>query len=178
MNMIIGNVVAEFWAHLQEFYKAGRSTHNAQRLDFVQNVNNRFFTSAKNSGTWPNLMTYNSDTDKGIPSVKGKYLGCCCAERAFLITARFYKYLLDNNIESDIATACASMAVPAGLYDIEYLRSAEKELSFTCQEESSSITLTVISLASSPALCPPIPSATTYRFGRHPTGMSDTYTIS
>ena len=38
MNMIIGNVVAEFWAHLQEFYKAGRSTHNARRLDFVQNV--------------------------------------------------------------------------------------------------------------------------------------------
>lgn len=113
-------------------------------LDFVQNVNNRFFTSAKNSGTWPNLMTYNSDTDKGIPSVKGKYLGCCCAERAFLITARFYKYLLDNNIESDIATACASMAVPAGLYDIDYLRSAEKELSFTCQEESSFITLTAL----------------------------------
>ena len=38
MNMIIGNIVAEFWNHLQEFYKAGRSACKAQRLDFVQNV--------------------------------------------------------------------------------------------------------------------------------------------
>lgn len=36
--MLIGNIAAEFWAHLQEFYKAGRLTHAAQRLDFVQNV--------------------------------------------------------------------------------------------------------------------------------------------
>lgn len=110
-------------------------------LDFVRNVNDRNLSSARNTKTWPNLMSYFNDTDQGEPSVKGKYLGCCCAERSFLITARFYKYLLDNNIDSDIVTACAGMSIPAGLYEIDYIHPDQDEVTFSYQEETSTITV-------------------------------------
>ncbi|MBQ9475585.1 MAG: hypothetical protein IJU69_04945, partial [Bacteroidales bacterium] len=69
---------------------------------------------------WSNFCWYTDKDGKvstaGTPQVT-QYKGVCCLERNLLIMARFYKYLLDNNINEGVASACASMALNAGLYD-------------------------------------------------------------
>ncbi|MBQ9475735.1 MAG: carbohydrate-binding domain-containing protein [Bacteroidales bacterium] len=89
-------------------------------LDFIRNYVSRVQTYAVSSNLWSNFCNYTDSSgavvDKGTPSVAGKYAGVCCLERSLLILARFYKYLIDNNIMSGISTACASMKLSSDLY--------------------------------------------------------------
>ena len=45
-----------------------------------------------------------------------KYSGYCCAIRECLILARFYKYLLDNNVENKVYDAVKDIEFDATLY--------------------------------------------------------------
>lgn len=88
-------------------------------LDFLRNYSSRQIPYAKSNSQWANFCTYNgaADASKGTPSISA-VCGCCCIERSLLMFARFYKYLLDNKITENIATACSKMELDASLYSI------------------------------------------------------------
>ncbi|MBO4263986.1 MAG: carbohydrate-binding domain-containing protein [Bacteroidales bacterium] len=89
-------------------------------MDFLRNYTSRQQTYAGNNNRWANFCTYTDANGNvstaGTPKVTG-YTGVCSLERSFLILARFYKHLLDNGITGNIATACASISLDAGLYE-------------------------------------------------------------
>ena len=100
----------------------GEFRQDVVTLDFIRNFIDREETYAadKNRFKWSNFCTYTNGSgaidDRGTPSVAGKYQGVCCLERGLLIMARFYKYLFDNEISENIATACKNMEISSALY--------------------------------------------------------------
>ena len=113
--------------------------------NFLLNYKSRGLTYAENNGTYSNFCNYTDGNgnivDKGTPSVAGKYAGVCCLSRSFLIMARFYKYLLNNNITSGIPAACASMALDAALFEDLSLSVTPASLSFDSDAASKSISI-------------------------------------
>lgn len=79
-------------------------------MDFLSNFCTRQSNYAKNNSIWANMVGYAADQLAG-------YGGACCLERGLLMLARFYEYILDKDITSDIAAKCSSMALNAGLYE-------------------------------------------------------------
>ncbi|MBQ9474766.1 MAG: BACON domain-containing protein [Bacteroidales bacterium] len=104
-------------------------------LNFLRNYNSREKDYAQTNSRWSNLCSYTDKdgavVDRGTPSVAGQYKGCCCLERNYLIMARFYKYLLDNNISRNIESACSSMKLSAGLFDEVTISNLSGSHSFT-----------------------------------------------
>ncbi|MBO4263669.1 MAG: hypothetical protein J5871_03195 [Bacteroidales bacterium] len=95
----------------------GNATVN---LAFLQNYASRVLTYATNNNRWSNFCWYTNASGTastlGTPQVSG-YTGVCCLERNLLIMARFYKYLLDNDIQANIPATCATMALSSALYE-------------------------------------------------------------
>ncbi|MBO4263329.1 MAG: calcineurin-like phosphoesterase C-terminal domain-containing protein [Bacteroidales bacterium] len=89
-------------------------------LNFLLNFASREIIWTESNNKWSNFCWYTDASGnvstKGTPQVSG-YKGVCSLERSLLIMARFYKYLIDNEISDNIATACASMQLNAALYD-------------------------------------------------------------
>lgn len=87
----------------------GPLTPEEATLEFLLNYAGRQLTWAGNNNVWSNFCGYTGNQVAG-------YGGVCCLERNLLTMARFYKYLLDNNISNNIATACADVKFDATLY--------------------------------------------------------------
>ena len=108
----------------------GEFKNSTVDLEFLQNYANREQGYAQTYSRWSNFCNYTNEQgqviDKGTPSVAGKYTGCCCISRSYLIMARFYQYLLDNNITSNISSNCASMLLDASLF--KYTAPAENNM--------------------------------------------------
>ncbi|MBQ9475472.1 MAG: BACON domain-containing protein, partial [Bacteroidales bacterium] len=117
--------------------------------DFILNYIDRTTTWAKSNNVWSNFCIYTDESgtvyDKGTPSVAGKYTGTCCLERAFLIVARFYKYLLDKNIDSNVKNAVAGVTFDADLYGV--VRIAVSATSASVGADASTAAVTVSSSA-------------------------------
>ena len=93
-------------------------------LNFIQNSASRQTGYAAEHGVWANFCRYTDENgnvvDSGTPSVKGEYAGLCCLERHLLIMARLYKYILDNSISSDFATALSGVSLSSDLYGSKF----------------------------------------------------------
>ncbi|MBO4263690.1 MAG: phosphodiester glycosidase family protein [Bacteroidales bacterium] len=92
-------------------------------LDLLRNYASRALPWAANNQKWSNFCWY-TDADGnlstlGTPQVTA-YKGVCCLERSLLLVARFFRYLLDNHISDNIASACAAMQLDASLYEYAY----------------------------------------------------------
>lgn len=87
----------------------GPLTPEEVSLAFLLNYTGRQLTWAGNNRMWSNFCGYTAGQVPG-------YGGVCCLERNLLTMARFYKYLLDNNVTENIATACAAAKFDATLY--------------------------------------------------------------
>ena len=87
----------------------GPLTPEEATLAFLLNYAGRQLSWAASNQVWSNFCGYTGGQVAG-------YGGVCCLERNLLTMARFYKYLLDNNISRDIATACAETIFDATLY--------------------------------------------------------------
>ncbi|MBO4264033.1 MAG: BACON domain-containing protein, partial [Bacteroidales bacterium] len=86
--------------------------------NFIQNVSTRQNTYAGNNSRFANYCAYTSGQVSG-------YTGYCCLERSFLIAARFYKYLVDNNITTNIISTVGNHA-----FDIELFNYTEPETNY------------------------------------------------
>ncbi len=64
-----------------------------------------------------NYLTFGSDPNTTL--VLSPYTGKCCVMRAFLIMGRFYKYLLDNNITTNVYDAVKNVNFDYDLYGIK-----------------------------------------------------------
>ena len=113
--------------------------------NLLLNYASREIPYAETNSRWSNFCNYTwedgSINDKGTPSVAGQYTGCLCLSRSLLIMARFYKYLLDNNITSGIPAACASMAIDSALYEDLTLSVSPATLNFDSSASSAKITV-------------------------------------
>ncbi|MBQ9476098.1 MAG: hypothetical protein IJU69_07645 [Bacteroidales bacterium] len=103
----------------EEAGNGGVFINTTVNTDFLLNYASRELDFAQDKSRWSNLCTYTNAKGEvstaGTPQVTG-YKGVCCLERNFLQLARFYKYLLDGNIDSDIAAKCKSVTFDASLY--------------------------------------------------------------
>ena len=96
--------------------------------DFLQNNTNRQYDYAQSKSVWANLCGYPTD-GRGVPATLARnYKGDCSLERTFLLMARFYKYLLDNNMDTGSKEDCANMKLNAGLYQPSELRAVTTTL--------------------------------------------------
>ncbi|MBO4264344.1 MAG: BACON domain-containing protein [Bacteroidales bacterium] len=114
-------------------------------LDFLRNFASRELTYAGNNSRWSNFCTYTDAngtvSTMGTPQVTG-YTGVCCLERNFLMMARFFRYLLDNNITSNILTACATMEVSSDLYESKGISVSPASLSFSNTASTATVGVT------------------------------------
>ena len=123
LTMAIPTPANNEWApnpYVETAINGGEFTNQMVDLNFLKNYANRMQTYASTNKRWSNFCNYTNGSgetvDKGTPSVAGKYGGVCCVSRSYLIMARFYKYLLDNNIKSGVASACSGMLLNAALF--------------------------------------------------------------
>ncbi len=65
-------------------------------------------------GRYPNYFTFGS----GALELEG-YTGYCCPMRAFVISLRFWDYIVTNNITTNVYDALKDVRVPADLYGSE-----------------------------------------------------------
>ena len=65
-------------------------------------------------GRYPNYFTFGS----GALELEG-YTGYCCPMRAFVISLRFWDYIVKNNITNNVYDALKEVRVPADLYGSE-----------------------------------------------------------
>lgn len=79
-------------------------------LNFLSNFCSRQSTYAQSHSIWANMVGYADGQLAG-------YGGSCCLERGLLMLARFYEYILEKDITTDISTKCSSMKLNAGLYE-------------------------------------------------------------
>ena len=79
-------------------------------LNFLSNFCSRQSTYAQGHSIWANMVGYAGGQLAG-------YGGSCCLERGLLMLARFYEYILEKDITTDISTKCSSMKLNAGLYE-------------------------------------------------------------
>lgn len=96
----------------------GPFTPETVGLTLLRNYASRELSWISSHSLWANFCGYkgSADQNKGDPKISD-VLGCCCLERNLLMLARFYEYLLENGISSDIMTKCSDMQIDAGLYD-------------------------------------------------------------
>lgn len=81
-------------------------------VNFLVNFASRetpWIENTNNGGTWSRYCSYDGGQFAG-------YGGKCSIERHLLQLARFYKYLIDNNITKNIYTACKDVKFDASLY--------------------------------------------------------------
>ena len=113
--------------------------------NFLLNFASREIPYAETYSRWSNFCTYTNASgevdSRGTPSVAGQYGGLCCLSRSVLIMARFYKYLLDNNITSGIPAACASIAIDSALYEDNTLSVTPTSLAFDSDAANKNITV-------------------------------------
>ena len=94
------------------------SPANPCTLGFLQNVIPWFLTRASQLTHIGNFQTFNADDpDKSL--VYGAYKGNISPMRVFLIAARFYKYILDNKITTNVYSAMKDVALDYDLYGVE-----------------------------------------------------------
>ena len=94
------------------------SSANPCTMEFLQNVIPWFLTRASQLTHIGNFQTFNADSpDNSL--VFGNYKGNISPMRLFLIAARFYKYLIDNKITSNVYTAMKDVKLDYDLYGIE-----------------------------------------------------------
>jgi len=94
------------------------SSANPCSLGLLQNLVPWFLTRASQLAHIGNFQTFNPDApDNNI--VYGNYKGNISAMRMFLIAARFYKYIVDNNITSNVYTAMKNVNIDYDLYGVE-----------------------------------------------------------
>ena len=113
--------------------------------DFLRNYASRELAWVASNSAWCNFCTY-TDADgnvstKGTPQVTG-YKGVCCLERNLLMMARFFKYVLDNNITTNVATACASVAISSDLFSTNNLSLSPASVKFASSASSTKVTVT------------------------------------
>jgi hypothetical protein len=94
------------------------SPANPCTLGFLQNVIPWFLTRASQLTHIGNFQTFDpTSPDNCI--VYGNYKGNISPMRVFLIAARFYKYILDNKITTNVYSAMKDVALDYDLYGIE-----------------------------------------------------------
>ncbi|MBQ9475436.1 MAG: hypothetical protein IJU69_04195 [Bacteroidales bacterium] len=82
-------------------------------LPFINTMVNLAMTSVSSSGTFPNYQAY---PVYGKDSQSASASGQCCTDRMLLILTRFLQYLVDNNINSNIPSACSSVKIDTDLF--------------------------------------------------------------
>lgn len=90
-------------------------------INFILNFTSREIgwvdNPATGNGTWSNMCGYNGASEtRGTPQVT-EYSGVCCMERGFIIIARFYKWLAENNVKD--ASALDGVRWSSDLYGVE-----------------------------------------------------------
>ena len=84
------------------------------KADLLSNFATRCLNYLANYSEWPNVCGYPRTSDPVLTT----YNGNCCLERDFLMMSRFFKYVLDNNITTNIPTAVANVGISTALYDV------------------------------------------------------------
>lgn len=85
-------------------------------IDFLVHLIPWWLTRSEQLGKIGNFQTFG---DSSSTLIFGGYSGNICPMRAFLILARFYKYLLDNNINENIYDAVKDLKIDYDLYGVE-----------------------------------------------------------
>lgn len=111
------------WGSYPWYEKAGDpcainfSASNPCNLVFLQKVIPWFLARAPQLGKIGNFQTFGDDT--GSTLVLPPYEGNMSSMRMFLIAARFYKHLLDNNINDKVYTAMKDVNIDYDLYGVK-----------------------------------------------------------
>ena len=95
-----------------------------------------FLTRQQGLGKIGNYQIYGTDPDQCL--IEEGYSGFICSMRMWLIAARFYKYLLDNNITENVYDAVKDVEFDTDLYGVEMpdIELRTKDLNFTGAGES------------------------------------------
>jgi hypothetical protein len=91
------------------------SETNPCTLEFLQHVIPWFLTRAAALKHLGNFQTFDA-TSPSTCLVYGDYKGNISAMRMFLISVRFYKYIVDNNITTNVYTAMKDVKLDYDLY--------------------------------------------------------------
>ena len=84
------------------------------KADLLSNFATRCLNYIASNGEWPNVCGYPRTSDPVLTT----YNGYVCLERDFLMMSRFFKYVMDNNITTNIPTAVANVEISTALYDL------------------------------------------------------------
>ncbi len=84
------------------------------KADLLSNFATRCLNYIASNGEWPNVCGYPRTNDPVLTT----YNGYVSLERDFLMMARFFKYVMDNNITANIPTAVANVEISTALYDL------------------------------------------------------------
>ncbi len=82
------------------------------KTDLLSNFATRCLNYLKNNGEWPNVCGYPRTSDPVLTS----YNGYVCVERDLLMMARWFKYVVDNNITSNVVEATKDVEIATDLY--------------------------------------------------------------
>ena len=83
------------------------------KVDLLSNFATRCLNYIKNNGEWPNVCGYPRNSDPVLTT----YHGYVSLERDLLMMSRLFKYVVDNNITSDILNAIKDVEISTALYD-------------------------------------------------------------
>ena len=116
------------------------SKSNPCDLNFLIKVVPWFLTRAEQLTHIGNFQTFGDNPANNL--VLSPYTGNISAMRTFLIAIRFYKYLLDNNISSDVYTAMKDVDLDYDLYGVELpdIESTTTDLTFAAAGETIPVT--------------------------------------
>ena len=116
------------------------SDANPCDVNFLIKVIPWFLKRASDLGHIGNYQTFGDNPNNSL--VMEPYLGNMSAMRMFLISIRFYKYLLDNNITSNVYDAVKDVNFDYDLYGVEgaELETTLADLQFVAAGESKQIT--------------------------------------
>lgn len=125
---------------------AGRFENIFVNIDLLRNFTYRANNwQSSHSHVLPTSCGYTNDTTTGEPSIKGKgYKGTCCLERHNLMMMRLYKYLLDEQFESDLAAIESNIHINSSLYEETELYAASTSMNFSSSASSSDFSFTSI----------------------------------
>ncbi|MBO4264155.1 MAG: BACON domain-containing protein [Bacteroidales bacterium] len=106
------------------------------KYDLISNIVNRNLTYCEGHGNvFPNLC--GADGHAGLG-----YTGIICLERANLMLARVFKYIVDNEIYSDVKTAITGVMFKSDLYAANPIMLDKTALAFGYEASSATLTLT------------------------------------
>ncbi len=83
------------------------------KADLLSNFATRCLNYIASNGEWPNVCGYPRTSDPVLTT----YNGYVCLERDFLMMSRFFKYVMDNNITTNIPAAVANVEISTALYE-------------------------------------------------------------